>query len=330
MPRTAIVRTMFAATIGLGALLAAAPATAAPATAVGSAAFPAAVALDNNCCQVSLTGVPGQLSVGGPAAGFTATFTNSGQQPISTLQVVFTFTGNQLAGNQIDLERRNANGNWQRLGLGRRNGQVTAVDSRFRFGQPLGAGQNVTLPYRLAFTRNAHPGQVGMGLAVFGRMMGNGHGGGDNQQLASAPPQQINVVSGAPTAKPTPTPTRAATPTPTPTDTTIPTPTDTTQVVPVPSGPALTGLSDNGGGTSSFMWIAYTVGGLLLLAGIGVIGTMLWKRGPQIVETEWQEPTDPYDTGEVGTTYGGTVYGAPTQAYPRPGGLDSTRQMPGA
>ncbi len=328
MPRTAIVRTILAATIGLGALLVATPAAiASPATPVS------AVALDNGCCQVSVAGVPGQLSIAGPASGFTATFVNNGQQSISTLQVVFTFTGNQLAGGQIDLERRTNNGSWQRLGFGKRNGQLTAIDSRFRFGQPIGTGQNVVLAYRIAFTRNAHPGQILLGISVFGRISGDGGHGGDNQQLATAPQQRINVVGGA--ATPTPTPTHTATPTPTPTDTTIPTPTDTTQVVPVPSAPTIAGdTTDTGDGTSSFMWIAYTVGGLLLLAGIGVIGTMLWKRGPQIVETDWQEPGDPYDTdAQSGSTYGGTVYGTPTQSYPtQPGprhGLDSTRQMPG-
>lgn len=316
MPRTAIVRTILAATFGLGALLAAAPAAASPAS-------PVAVALDSNCCQLTVAGVPGQLSIGGPAGRFTATFANHGQQLITTLQVAFTFSGNQLAGNQIDLERRANDGSWQRLGFAKRNGQLTAIDSRFRFGQPISGGQSVVLAYRLAFTRNAHAGRVGMGISVSGRTFGGNGGHGDNQQLATAPQQQINVVGGVATS--TPTPTQAATPTPTPSDTTIPTPTDTAQVIPVPSAPTVAGYTDNGGGSSGFMWIAYTVGGLLLLAGVGVIGTMLWKRGPQIVETEWQEPAADAPSG---TTYGGTVYGAPTQAYPRHA-VDSTREMPG-
>ena len=37
-------------------------------------------------------------------------------------------------------------------------------------------------------------------------------------------------------------------------------------------------------------WLAYTIGALLLIGGVGVIGTLLWRRGPQPVETEWKRP----------------------------------------
>jgi hypothetical protein len=38
------------------------------------------------------------------------------------------------------------------------------------------------------------------------------------------------------------------------------------------------------------MWLAYTIGALLVLGGIAVIGTLLWRRGPTGVETFGDEP----------------------------------------
>ena len=41
------------------------------------------------------------------------------------------------------------------------------------------------------------------------------------------------------------------------------------------------------------MWLAYTIGALLVLGGIAVIGTLLWRRGPNGVETLGKEPRFP-------------------------------------
>jgi hypothetical protein len=327
MPRRAVVRTMLTTAIGLGALVAAAPAAQA----------------DDPCCQVSLDGVPGQLTSGGPAGGFTTTFANNGTQAISSLQLTFAFSGgDQLRGNNIDFERQGATGNWQRLSVGRHNGTLSVTDNRFRFGQPLGPGSHTTFQYRIAFVNNAPSVNVAMGVVVSGRM-GDVFGRGDNQQLAQAGPVQIVVTGAAPPPTPTPTPkpthTATATPTPTVTDTAQALPTDTTSVEAIPSENALP-TSGSGDGTSGLMWLLYTVGALLLLAGIGVIGTMLWKRGPQIVETEWQDDgaqVDPYQSPAYGaTTYGSaTTYGPGGVPYDDPGpgaggrhGIGTTRQMP--
>lgn len=302
MPRTAVVRTMLATAIGLGTIFAATPAA--------QAAAP--------CCQVSLNGVPGQLSSGGPAGGFTATFVNGSDRQITTLQLAFTFSGggDQLRSGNIDFEKLNGSGTWQRLNVGRHNGSLGVTDNRFRLNQPLAPGSQTTFQYRLAFVNNAPSVNVGMSLVVSGRLGGGfGGGRGDNQQLAATGPVQIAVLGAAPPPTPTPTPkpTHSATPTPTATDTSQALPTDSASVAPVQTDNALP-TSGTGGGTSGFMWLAYTIGALLLLAGIGVIGTMLWKRGPQIVEAE-EPDDDPYQS----PAYGGTTYAA-TRTY-GPGGV---------
>jgi len=292
---------MLATAIGLGTLFAAAPAAqAAPL-----------------CCQLSLNGVPGQLN-SGQTAGFTATFVNGSDRQISSLQLAFSFNGsNQLRGSNLDFEKLNSSGGWQRLSAGRHNGSLSVTDTRFRLSQPLAPGSQTTFQYRISFVNNPPSGNVGMSVMVSGRL-GSAFGGGrsDNQQLAQAGPVQIAVIGvGAPptaTAKPQPS---HPTPTPSVTDTSQVLPTDTPSVESIPSVDALPASGSGGGGTSGFMWLAYTFGALLLLAGIGVIGTMLWKRGPQIVESDWEDEgaaVDPYQP----PAYGATTYGAPTTYGP--------------
>src|SRR6185369_648333 len=98
--------------------------------------------------------------------------------------------------------------------------------------------------------------------------------------LATSGTYQTSIVAVdvAPSPTPSDTPTPSASPTEaTPTDTSADVigPTDTTGGTAAPA---------RGGGIA---WIAYTVGALLLLGGIATIGTILWRRGPQEVETEW-------------------------------------------
>jgi hypothetical protein len=38
------------------------------------------------------------------------------------------------------------------------------------------------------------------------------------------------------------------------------------------------------------MWLAYTIGALLVLGGIALIGTLLWRRGPNGFATDGDEP----------------------------------------
>jgi hypothetical protein len=144
----------------------------------------------------------------------------------------------------------------------------------------------------------------------------------------------------------------ATTPTPTPTPSATPSPTEAT---PSDTGAVATGTPPTGDVASALKagggiaWIAYTVGALLLLAGIATIGTILWRRGPQEVETEWAgyeappaagsppappdygppapPPVDPFNTNigmppvnrPAGATYGSpTTYGTPRTGYDIP------------
>ena len=70
-------------------------------------------------------------------------------------------------------------------------------------------------------------------------------------------------------------------------------------------------------GSGSGVWIFYIIGGLLLIAGIGVIGTLLWKRSGDA--TEWPDPNDPSLYGDQNQPY-------PGQTYPRE--LSATERVP--
>jgi hypothetical protein len=94
------------------------------------------------------------------------------------------------------------------------------------------------------------------------------------------------------------------------------------------------------------VWIAYIVGALLLLGGIGVIGYMLWRRGPQMIETEWDEeqpggtpaghrmPPRPLPGPGYGQTYDAPTVHGDIEVLPPPRtgrhsrhGVDPTRQF---
>ncbi len=58
------------------------------------------------------------------------------------------------------------------------------------------------------------------------------------------------------------------------------------------------------------VWLAYVIGGLLLLGGIAAIGMLLWRRGPDTIETEWD------DDGTALNPGGGTTAFPPPNTYP--------------
>jgi hypothetical protein len=112
---------------------------------------------------------------------------------------------------------------------------------------------------------------------------------------SSAGPYQSTIVAfGQPTQiQPTPTPSATAGDTPTAAD--------STGVGAAPADQSsLAGGNSSGGGGGSLMWVAYTIGALLVLGGIAVIGTLRWQRGPGGADTDGHEPQQ---------------YGQPT--YPR-------------
>lgn len=317
MPRRAIIRTMLATVLGLSVLLPAAPAAA-----------------DNTCCQVGISALPARFAAGAPPQFFVMTMANNSQQSITgQVQAIFAFHANNLNGGQIHIQRKTIAG-WRNLDIHNRNGSPEATDTfSFFFPQVFGGGTRIDSQYRLSFTSKAPSTSVAITVTLTGRTDGHG-GGGNRQQLAQGGPYQTSIVS-ATVAQPSPTgPTAQPTPSQS-LNTAEPTPSDVTDM-PTDDGTTigLTG-SDSGGGDSGFTWLMYTIGALLLLGGIGVIGTMLWRRGPQPVETDWREPgeygshaapsgrTFPSHRVSPSNAAPTTVYGSPPATYDAPTQYDT-------
>jgi hypothetical protein len=208
----------------------------------------------------------------------------------------------------ISWRRQNAGNNWHSAGFSSHS-QNGAFIASFSPYQGLRAAGQVTVDLRLSFTSKVSPQHVTMQMSL----VRSGRSGG---QLAASNQVQSSVGTIAP--KPTPTPT----PKPTPTATATATPTETqasadsSNIAALPVGPTPTDGVKTGG--SSLGWIFYIVGGLLLLVGIGVVGTMLWKRGPAAVPAGWPDPTGPYPT-RPHADQGFPDQGYPDQAYPDQG-----------
>jgi hypothetical protein len=320
MSRRAIARAVSATVIGLGAGIAAialaapaasaapsfaAPQLAAPQLAAAQLAVPLLAAVD--CCQASIGGLPGKFDAGAGPSQFTVSFTNSSQQQISSLSVVFVFQGNALSSGQITMERRTQNGSWQGIGVGQRNGAVTATDGRIRFGQPIQPNGSTSLQYRLSFGSKAASTQVHLGVTISGRA--GGHGFGQSTELATTG-AQFSVVAAAPPPAPKPTPTPTPTPSVAASDAAS-TPQSAAGIDTGPGGPPITPADAAGkSGTSSLVWLAYVLGALLLLGGIAAIGTLLWRRAPDTIETEWD------DDGTALQPGGGPAAFPPPNTYP--------------
>ena len=234
-------------------------------------------------------------------------FTNTSQQQINSLTVVFVFHGNALSPGQITMKRRAQNGSWQGMNVGQRDGAVTATDGRLRFGQPIPPNGSTNLQYQLSFASKAASTQVQLGVTINGRA--GGHGFGQSTELASAG-AQFSIVGAAPPPAPKPTPT----PTPTPTaaaSTPASTPQSAAGIDTGPGGPPITPAdAASKSGTSSLVWLAYIIGALLLLGGIAAIATLLWRRGPDTIETEWD------DDGTALNPGGGASAFPPPNTYP--------------
>ncbi|HKE65896.1 MAG TPA: hypothetical protein VKB59_14775 [Micromonosporaceae bacterium] len=309
MSRRAIVRTACAVAIGLGVVIPAAAAAAGPPPVATSAVAPAAavplMALAD-CCQASIHNLPSRFVIGGNPTQFNLVFTNTGQQSIASLTVTFAFTGSNLDPDQITMKRMSSSGQWRGMSVGRRNGQITATDSRFRLDQDLPPNGSTTLQYQLSFDDKEQPARVQLGATVTGRFSEGRFT--DTNELAhtSASFTVGTIAPPKPKPNPTPTPTVASAP--------PSAPQSAGAIDTGPGGPPVTpqNAASSGGG-SSLVWVAYIVGGLLLLGGIGAIGMLLWRRGPETNDADW--PDD-------GTTLqrGGGVYPAiaayPTQPLP--------------
>ena len=207
MSRRAIAHVVSATVIGLGAVIPAiavaapaasaspslaAPRPAAPQLATVQLAMPLLAAGD--CCQASISGLPGKFTAGAGASQFDVSFTNTSQQQISSLSVVFVFRGSALSAGQITMNRRAQNGSWQGVSVGQGNGTVTATDGRLRFGQPIQPNGSTSLQYQLSFGAKAASTQVQLGVTINGRA--GGHGFGQSTELATTG-AQFRVVAAA-------------------------------------------------------------------------------------------------------------------------------------
>jgi hypothetical protein len=278
MSRKALIRTVTTVAVVAGVL--------GPASA-GLAAPPSRAPIQ--CCGVGLGDVPIHFVAGGMARSFTAGFRNHSRVPIEGLQLIFTFgvTGPKMPGGQIHLQRRIGDG-WHTVNVGRHGNVFTGTDS-------VGASTNVApgglahWQYQMWFGSRAPTATVTISLAASGR--GDGF---RRTTLANSRPYQTSVTAVPPvtaSTPPAPTPSAAA-PSQTPSQaSTTDGQSSPVTVVQAPSAAAGTPDAVSGGSgidSGSFMWLAYTLGALLLLAGIAVIGTMLWRRGPQFEDAAWE------------------------------------------
>lgn len=334
MPRRAIARAVSAAVIGLGAVipalvLSAPAATAAPAApALGASRLStplraAPLLAADDCCRVSIGGLPGRFVTGADPRQFSLSFTNNSQDAIASLRIVFTMTGNGMGdinGNEITMKRQTMNGSWQGLNIDHHDGAIVASDNRIRLNQPIPPNGSTNLQYQLSFDAKVAPTQVQLSATVSGRSIG--HGFGQLTELATTGAQfsiVTNAPPPAPKPKPTPTPSQTA-------STPASTAPSAAGIDTGPGGPPITPAdAASNSGTSSWVWLAYIIGALLLLGGIAAIGTLLWRRGPDRTDTDWDDDgTALHPGGGVATYPTATMYPtqplsahpSPTQSYP--------------
>jgi hypothetical protein len=256
------------------------------------------------CCSISLSGVPATFRAGAGAQGFSSTMnvaaSNIPQQGFRGVSAQFAVAGQNLVHGQFQLSWRRQNGgnNWHGASFSSRT-QNGAFIASFSPYQGIKVAGPLTIDLRLSFNSNVSPQQVTMQMSL----IRSGRSGG---QLAASNQAQSSVVTNAP--KPTPTPTPQPTPTVTATPTETQASADSSNIAALPVGPTPTDGVKTGG--SSIGWIFYIVGGLLLLVGIGVIGTMLWKRGQGAVPAGWPDPNGPHPTQPYANQ------GYPDQNYP--------------
>ena len=239
---------------------------------------------------------------------------NQTQQTLRYLNVSFVLQANGLVGDLVHLQRQRVLGGPHSVGTftqhGVHSGVVTAND-QIDFGTlALPPGGGVNIEYLLSFNKK----MPGTGLALSVQVQPKRSDGG----VSSAGPYQSVIVAAGqpiqtqPDPAPTPSPTAAASDTPAAAGTTGvgAAPTDQSSFI---------GGGSSGGDGGSLMWLAYTIGALLVLGGIAVIGTLLWRRGPNGVGTDGDEPQQygPADADQRlrgATRVVPSVYGAPGQS----------------
>jgi hypothetical protein len=233
-----------------------------------------AFAEGDGCCQVSIDDLPAQFPGGGDPTPFTVHVINQSQEILHYLDVSFLLLADGLVGDLVHLQRQRTTGGPHDVGTftqhGVHSGAVTATE-QIDFGVlalPPGGALNIT--YQLSFSKKLPSTALTLSMQVQPRQ--------DRRGVSSAGPYQSSIVAAG-----QPTQTQPAS-TPTVSDS----PASADGTAPIDESP-LAGAGSSGGG-GSLVWLAYTIGALLLLGGIGVIATLVWRRGPQDVETDRHEP----------------------------------------
>jgi hypothetical protein len=298
MRRLPLIRSIVATLLGFGI-----------AAVVGATVAAPSAAADGVCCQVGINGLPQQFHAGAGWQTFQVAVRNTSNDPISGISVTLAFKAAGIDRNQLHLQFQRTGG-WRGVGTRMQDGMLVGTSSPssdFFHHNDIQPNQQVSFNYRLSFGSKVPSGPLQVWLSVAPSGRGN--------KGAQAGPYQSSLVGvGAP--KPTATtPTPSATPSETITDT--PSATDS-QDAGLGGSDTLGGPADDGG--SGMTWLAYTIGALLLLAGVGVIGTMLWRRGPRPVETEWHEPANPQSGYAPPTAY--------QPAAPQPTAYQTTAYQP--
>jgi hypothetical protein len=145
----------------------------------------------------------------------------------------------------------------------------------------------------------------------------------DGGVSSAGPYQSVIVAAGQPTqTAPTPSPTATASDPPAAGGT------PGVEAAPTDQSSLIGGASSSSDG-GSLMWLAYTIGALLVLGGIAVIGTLLWRRGPNDVgideggRQQYAHPTQTTDnlgqTRVVPSVYGASGrHASATAQFPIP------------
>jgi hypothetical protein len=266
MPNQALKRSFVSALLGLF--------IAVPASALASAA--PAFAEGDGCCQVSVDNMPGRFSSGGDPERFTLRVMNRTQETVRYFDVSFVLQASGLVGDLVHLQRQRVSGGSHSVGTftlrGVHSGVVTAND-QIDLATVLPPGREVNVEYLLSFNKKTPSSPLTLSVQV--------HPSRSNVGLSSAGPYQSMIVA---TGQPIQT---QAQPSATTAASDAPTAADATGVVAAPTDqPSLDSTSSGG---TSLLWLAYTVGALLILSG-GVIGALLLRRGSHPVENNWHKP----------------------------------------
>jgi hypothetical protein len=263
-----------------------------------------AFAKADGCCQVSIDNLPTQFP-GGATTPFTVHLVNQSQESLRYLDVSFLLQADGLVGDLVRLQRLRTAADPHNVGTftlrGVHSGAVTAAE-RIDLGMPAlppGAGLNLT--YQLSFSKKLPSAALTLSMQVQPRRDGGG--------VSSAGPYQSSIVAAGQPIQTQPT----STPSQTPIASDSPESTDA--AAPIDQSPLAGPGSSSGGG--SLAWLTYTIGALLLLGGIGMIGMLVSRRGPQRVETDGNEPQE----------YRPPAYPAPQDPY---AGQDQTWFDPAA